>query len=400
MLSNQFSSRFDIIKFFRRTSNVQPFIPEIDGLRFFAIFTVMLFHLNTAIIRSMGMNANQWKFEVSSESIMAFGWWLIRFDIGVKVFFAVSGFILTLPFLKERLFNGGRVKISDYFYRRLTRLEPPFIVSLLFFFCMHLFVLDADITILLPHLLSGLIYGHGLMYGVPNPVNPVTWSLETEAQFYLLLPLIIGLIFFSKSVFIQSATFVFLFLGGAVLKEYIFEKGLLHLSSSFLAYFGNFAIGGVFSYLYLTRSEWFNKKKNFFYDIVGALSILMMFIYYKPQTVWLNHIMLNFGILGLFISVFKGYLFNRLFTFPPVYLIGGMCYSIYLLHYAFFYLVVPFTLKFTFNWSYWSLFVVQAVIVLTLTVSISAAFYLLIEKPCMDKNWPVKFRSWIYIRLS
>jgi peptidoglycan/LPS O-acetylase OafA/YrhL len=378
---------------------VQSFIPEIDGLRFFAIFTVMLFHLNTTIIGSTSMGIDQWKLEVPTESIAHFGWWLIRFDIGVKVFFAISGFILTIPFLKQRLYAGSEVKIKDYLYRRLTRLEPPFVISLAFFFGVHLFVLNADFRTLLPHLLSGLVYGHVLIYGTPNPVNPVTWSLETEAQFYVFLPLIVGLIFASEYKVVRFAAFLFLFIGGALLKEYIFEKGLSHLSGSFFAYFGNFAVGAVFSYLYLTGMEWFKREKTIFFDLIGGLSILIMFYYYKPQALWQNHIILNFAILGLFISTFRGYLLNRLFTFAPVYLIGGMCYSIYLLHYAFYHLLVPVTLKYTLDWSYWSLFVVQAVIVLTFTIIVSAIFYLLIEKPCMDKNWPVKLRSWLYIRL-
>ena len=38
----------------RKTSS-NSFIPEIDGLRFFAIITVVLFHLNTALSKEVGI---------------------------------------------------------------------------------------------------------------------------------------------------------------------------------------------------------------------------------------------------------------------------------------------------------------------------------------------------------
>ena len=35
--------------------------------------------------------------QIFKETYMELGWWMIRLDLGVKVFFAISGFILALP---------------------------------------------------------------------------------------------------------------------------------------------------------------------------------------------------------------------------------------------------------------------------------------------------------------
>jgi peptidoglycan/LPS O-acetylase OafA/YrhL len=43
---------------------------------------------------------------------------------GVHLFFVLSGFILALPFCKAAR-GGGSVDIKKYFWRRVTRLEPP-----------------------------------------------------------------------------------------------------------------------------------------------------------------------------------------------------------------------------------------------------------------------------------
>src|SRR5271163_1895906 len=40
------------------------------------------------------------------------------------------------------------------------------------------------------HALSSLFYVHNVTYGEQSIVNPVTWSLEVEIQFYLLAPLV------------------------------------------------------------------------------------------------------------------------------------------------------------------------------------------------------------------
>jgi peptidoglycan/LPS O-acetylase OafA/YrhL len=51
-------------------------------------------------------------------------WWWVRLDLGVKVFFAISGFILALPFLKYYFgLSDKKVQLKSYFIRRLTRLE-------------------------------------------------------------------------------------------------------------------------------------------------------------------------------------------------------------------------------------------------------------------------------------
>ena len=48
---------------------------------------------------------------------------------GVDIFFALSGFILALPFCRAHAGLGAKVPVGRYYLRRVTRLEPPFILS-------------------------------------------------------------------------------------------------------------------------------------------------------------------------------------------------------------------------------------------------------------------------------
>lgn len=381
---------------FRRSTHSTHFIPEIDGLRFFAIATVMIFHLNTALVRSMGWDLRDWMDKMGTDTFLQGAWWIIRLDLGVKVFFAISGFILTLPFLKQYLAGGRKINIGDYLYRRLTRLEPPFVVSLVVFALIHVFLLNQSGANMLPHFLAGLIYSHGFIFGAPNPINPVTWSLETEAQFYLILPLLIALIFRFRSNLGRIVIVGFLFGISIYLRNYLTVNGVSQLSASILSYFSNFAVGGIFALLYLKRPHFFAQSKAFIFDILGVAAIFLLFYFYKPQIYWLNNLIFNASILALFIAVFRGKVFNWFYTRPIIYLIGGMCYTIYLLHYAFYYGLVPYTLPFSNpDTNYWWILLQQALIILPVFMLIASAFYLLIEKPCMDKNWPKKLIAFL-----
>lgn len=373
---------------FRRNTHSTSFIPEIDGLRFFAIITVIFYHLNTAYLRNLGYTLSDWKEKMGTDDLTHPAWWFIRLDVGVKVFFAISGFILAMPFLKQYISDGKKVQLGDYFIRRLTRLEPPFIVSLIIFYFVQVFVRHENAAKLFHHFLAGLSYSHVFFYGEPNPINPVTWSLETEAQFYIVLPFLLMLLFGIKNQILRIVFSLLLLAVSIYAKSYFFYEKVPHLESSILAYFTNFASGALFAWFYMRFQPFFKNHIHLLFDLIGFASIWIMFVWYKPQANGLNNIMLNISILGLFLSVFKGQLFNWFFTRPWVYLLGGMCYSIYLLHYAFFYLAMKYTANIPSLSNYWADLLIQFVLVMPVFLLIAGSFYLFIEKPCMNKEWP------------
>lgn len=382
-----------IIQVFQRSTNSTYFIPEIDGLRFYAIITVVIFHLNTAFSREIGLDDLGLSILGGQNTLGSPAWWLVRLDLGVKVFFSISGMVLSLPFLRYYVLNGPKIKLGDYFCRRLTRLEPPFVISLVLFLGVHTLLLDKQLLDLLPHFLAGLVYLHVFIYEYPNPINPVTWSLETETQFYILVPVFFALLFLRKSkiwtvviILVSFATFVWL-------KGYIIHHGVTRLGSSIFAYFNNFLVGIFVAWLYMKYQE-FVSRKNKIWDLLGLMAILGQFYFYKPQHHYLNHILFNAFVLLMMLATFKGTLMNWFFTRPVVYIIGGMCYSIYLLHYAFFHLLVKYTASLTTEGSYAMNLLIQILIAIPVVLLVSSAFYLLLEKPCMDKHWPKKL--WNY----
>ena len=381
--------KLNITNILKRKPLSNNFIPEIDGLRFFAIITVAIYHFKTAYFRELGIEQNELiKIFGDAESLFSFSWFLIRLDLGVKVFFSISGFVLSLPFLRVLLNPNitDKIDLKKYYIRRIKRLEPPFIISMVLFYGVHIFVLNAPPLDLLKNFFAGVFYLHTLIFGYVNPINPVTWSLETEAQFYLIFPFIVYIIFKSKNICNKIFIFISLFFISILFKHLYYYNP--HIGSTVISYLSNFMIGILSAYLFL-KYQSFLKIRTFFFDLLGTFSVFTLFLFYKPQTDIMNQIIFNISILFFVLSVFKGKFLNFLFTRKFVYLIGGMCYSIYLIHYALFHLIIKFTKKLliykTMHFDYVN-FTIQLIMNLFITIIISTLFYLFFEKPFMNRK--------------
>ncbi len=376
-----------IISVFQRKTASNNFIPEIDGLRFLAIITVLLYHLNTVFSKEMGLGLSNALVEMGGfRNDFSLAWWWVRLDLGVKVFFAISGFVLALPFLKYYLgITDKKVQLKSYFVRRLTRLEPPFIITLVFFYFVHVFLLNEDALVFVKHLGAGLVYSHVFIFGTANPINPVTWSLETEAQFYIIIPLVMWLVFEGRNLAISILLLLWLIVGSIFFRnEFIFSE---HWGRSIFAYFVNFAIGIIVCWGYLKFPKWF-KIRLWLYDIVGLLATFGLFYFYKPQHYVGNQILFNISIAVVMITAFKGNIFNWFYTRPLVYIIGGMCYSIYLVHFAFLHLSVKLTkVLWIEGMSYMGNLAIQVLVGMPLVLLVSAVFFRYFERPFMDKDW-------------
>ena len=165
---------------FRRITSQKRFIPQIDGLRFIAISSVVLFHLYASLNHNGAI-------PYPAYNALNVGMLSKR---GVELFFAISGFILGVPFASSYLLGAPKINLKQYFLRRLTRLEPPYILSLLVWAGILFVVARQSGAEILPHLLASIAYLHNLIYNGDSTINVVAWSLEVEVQFYVLVPLL------------------------------------------------------------------------------------------------------------------------------------------------------------------------------------------------------------------
>lgn len=376
------SDRF--LSHFSRVTSSGRFIPEIDGFRFIAIASVFLFHLTGQMsVKSRHFTAADTAHD-----------WLAGFtghgDHGVPLFFVISGFILGLPFAVQHLLGGRPVNIREFYFRRLTRLEPPYILALLLLSAALLLVKVDTFRHLLPHLIASIFYLHNLAFGQMSTVDGVAWSLEVEIQFYLLAPLL-ALLFTVRDVRARRGLLVGLsVLATALQYRFFFEDGSgLFLSPQLilsLAYFIQyFLVGFLLADIYVT--DWRQKpERHWRWDIAAAVTAALLLLTSKSMVV--SHLVLPWLALALYVSVFRSVLANAVLTNRWLTTIGGMCYSIYLLHFPIISLVYRHTQSLMITRLFWPNLLLQFLIVGPVAVMISALFFIAVEKPCMRKDWP------------
>lgn len=171
-----------VILLFRRTTSSGAYIPEVDGLRFLSLGAIFIYHLHGFLALKSDI---AWSAPVAQDwaTLLTQHWYY-----AVPFFFAISGFVLGLPFAQSQLQERRPVSLRSYYVRRLTRLEPPYLVCLALLFIFQVLALRQSFGDLLPHLFASMFYLHGIIFGQPSLINGVAWTLEIEVQFYLLAP--------------------------------------------------------------------------------------------------------------------------------------------------------------------------------------------------------------------
>jgi peptidoglycan/LPS O-acetylase OafA/YrhL len=368
----------------RETSSGR-FIPEMDGLRCVAIAMVILFHLNGYLLAKSSLH--------HSEPLVQSDWLaqiaLVGFR-GVELFFVISGFILGLPFAAHHLTDAPPVNLRKYYLRRLTRLEPPYFVTVLLLFVLALWVQGKTAVALFPHLAASLFYLHNLIYGTPSPAIGVAWSLEIEVQFYVLVPLLTFL-FVIRRRWLRRLSLVALILGIlSVQSLFLPESGAVCLS--ILAYLQFFLIGFLLADVFV--ADWKEAPQtNLAWDVVAIAGWPLLFVVLRADAV--THWIFPFMVFLLYCAAFRGSWSRRIFSNRCIVAIGGMCYSIYLIHYDVISAVGRLTKGIAEGSAYWLYLLVQLVLIGASILVVCGFYFVLLEKPCMRRDWPRRVRNYL-----
>jgi peptidoglycan/LPS O-acetylase OafA/YrhL len=306
----------------RRTSSLA-FIPQVDGLRFYAICAVLIFHC-TAYLMAPEKNP--------SANEIASGWFahLSRAGhSGVELFFVISGFILGLPFAKAARGVGKTVSLQRYFLRRIVRLEPPYILNLLILTMLLLLMGKASWNELWPHLVASLSYIHNIVYGQGSRLNFVAWTLEIEVQFYIVAPLL-AQVFSLGDARLRRATLVAAIVVASFASHQLSSSAIapqaVRLSLAvFLQYF---LAGFLLADWYADGGE--QRTNTTLADALAMPCVVGAFALEEFPAI--RGYVLPWVFAGLCISAMKGCVHSRLASSPAPVLIGGMCYTLYLYH--------------------------------------------------------------------
>lgn len=101
----------------------------------------------------------------------------------VSLFFVLSAFLLTLPFVSTALNHGDAPSARSFLSRRASRILPLYIVAILLVWSARNINLLGTLTDLVEHLTFTQVYDNRYIFYTIGPA----WSLAIEVQFYLVL---------------------------------------------------------------------------------------------------------------------------------------------------------------------------------------------------------------------
>ena len=145
--------------------------PCFDGLRAIAVVSVLLLH-------------TAWVSGFTERNSL--GVYTSRLEIGVSIFFLVSGFLLYRPFVLSHLTGERSPNTRRFWQRRLLRIVPAYWLALtLLAYVFHLVTMGPGWQgVVCQYLFLQIYFPTQIFFGITQ-----AWSLCTEMSFYLVLPL-------------------------------------------------------------------------------------------------------------------------------------------------------------------------------------------------------------------
>lgn len=317
------------------------YFPNLNGLRFIAALLVIVHHVEQ--LKYLHDLPN----DFSSSFVQIIG------ELGVILFFVLSGFLITYLLLEEEK-RTKTITVRNFYIRRILRIWPLYFLIVI----LALAVLPNVPLFVLPEYDRATIYEDLLakiflyVFFLPNLVSPLfgvvpyaslLWSIGTEEQFYLIWPPILK---FIKNYRLHLMLFI-------VVGYLIFARALFSSRTDFIplkyelnAFWQSFniasmAIGGFFALLLHSKHPAlkFFLNKYLFYFALGFTAMLLYrgvyfpritvndlqfpYLYKEFYSIWFGIIILNFAAnKDNLISLEQG----------PIRYLGKISYGLYMYH--------------------------------------------------------------------
>ncbi len=359
----------------------------IDGLRGLAVLLTVLCH--TWLYGGMyqaGANLGG----------LSLSYWFATFALGVNLFMVISGFCLTLPLVQPD--GWAELNAGDFFRRRIVRIVPPYYAAIATFVLLDLlmpafyrqFAPTHSTSFYPPVPLSvggHLLFSYNLISTfVPNTpsIDGSFWSIELEAQFYLLMPLLI---------LIARRFGTLKMVGGVLALTLLWRTAMWYLvaptaSGPVVNFIFTFAPARLFEFaLGILAAVIFGRYRQRIPSLLTfglAIITLWLGVYYfyvkQGHYYPLTDVTVGLGFFFLLLAASVPGIAQRLFTWRPLAGVGLISYSVYLIHEP--------LVKELYTWfpsrQGWAAFITYSVGFTLLMVGAGYLFYRLVERPAIQ----------------
>lgn len=287
-------------------------IPTLDGLRAIAILFVLAAH---------GLGTRNLPAFRTARALFA--------NVGVRTFFVLSGYLITLLLLRE-LARTGRISLRGFYLRRATRIFPAFYV---FLGVVTLLVTLGYLVVPQLQLWLASVYLTSFQSWPAWNVHHL-WSLSVEEHFYLLWPLTLALLG-RRRAFIGVIVVILIspFLRFIAWHLWTDQQPLIRTASPFV--FDALATGCL-----LALGREFLEKQRVYMATLAApwfwiVPVLLVASLLAPSPAWLPKPAITLANFGIALAIHRGLLFpnarvSQFLETTPMVWIGTISYSLYL----------------------------------------------------------------------
>jgi peptidoglycan/LPS O-acetylase OafA/YrhL len=325
------------------------YFPNLDALRFIAFLFVFMAHTYQKVVDMYVFN----NFLLTN--IIHF--FFCSGDIGVSIFFVLSGFLITYGIFSE-IKQNGKFNLRNFFIKRTFRIWPLYFLLILFgfviypLFKIYLFHLSYytcanpwNYVLFLSNFDMIYVSKNCLFYGVS--FQGITWSVSIEEQFYLVWPFI----------FFLTPIKYYKYAIGFVLLVSVFFR-IINIDDYVVLYYhtlsviGDLAIGSLVAYLAFYSDKFIpfiNNLKTAYIYIIYILGLAILILIHD-QKYFLSPVITRLYSITYFalIIAIQNFHVNAPLSLSKLKIFskwGKYTYGLYLFHFVVYYLVELFFKK-------------------------------------------------------
>jgi len=179
--------------------------------------------------------------------------------IGVHLFFFLSGFVITYPFVRAAAQNVQQPTWGHFAWRRFIKIVPSYLLSIAIAYAIGYASTQSIGEPPWRDLLTHLFFVHTWWPDTFGGINGVLWTLAVEVEFYFVFPLVWW--FFKRQPLVTTAAMILIaWLWRSWAAGCCFSNDFPRLEDNLPGYLDIFACGMFAAWIFVHRSDWIAQR--------------------------------------------------------------------------------------------------------------------------------------------